>query len=218
MLRQTLLSVMTYALDMGFNGHMQVMTFAQGNETGLQIQVSHSAEVAEPARRPRQGVGLDLCEKLIWEMGGVLTVTSADAENWQARLVWPTAVSPLLLVIDDNAGLADLFQRFLAGTDWQVLRAAGGSEARAVIAAHRPGVITLDVKMPGEDGWELLMAFKQAESTRDIPIIICSVFNEPQLAQTLGAAAYLPKPVTRPALLQRLKPWQQVGASLSSAR
>jgi hypothetical protein len=143
---------------MGFNGHMQVMTFAQGNETGLQIQVSHSAEVAEPARRLRQGVGLDLCEKLIWEMGGVLTVTSADAENWQARLAWPTAVSPLLLVIDDNAGLADLFQRFLAGTDWQVLRAAGGSEARAVIAAHRPGVITLDVMMPGEDGWELLMA------------------------------------------------------------
>jgi CheY-like chemotaxis protein len=222
MLRQTLLNVLTYGLDQGFGGQVRVVTFGTENEAGLQVEAQPNPTRSPLARPIRQGVGLELCEKLMREMGGILTVATGDGaaaeyEIWQAHLAWPTTVNPTLLVIDDNAGLADLFQRFLAGTAWQVQRATSGGEARRLIVSQRPGVISLDVMMPGEDGWELLLAFKQADVTRSIPVIICSVFNEPQLAQTLGAAAYLPKPVTRLALLEMLKPWQQVGASLTSA-
>lgn len=88
-------------------------------------------------------------------------------------------------------------------------------EKQHPIARLNLGLIILDVLMPGEDGWELLMEFKANESTRDIPVVICSVFSEPQLARNLGAAAYLPKPVTQRALLRTLRPWSQVGATLA---
>jgi CheY-like chemotaxis protein len=67
--------------------------------------------------------------------------------------------------------------------------------------------------MPKEDGWEMLKELHAREDTREIPVIICSVLNEPELALTLGARNYLPKPVTQQALLQVLSPWIQEDSS-----
>ena len=78
-----------------------------------------------------------------------------------------------------------------------------------MIADTPPAVIISDVMMPEEDGWEFLASLKQDEQTRDIPFIVCSVLNEPQLAIMMGATAYLPKPVSQQALLNALSPWLQ---------
>jgi Amt family ammonium transporter len=110
-------------------------------------------------------------------------------------------------VVDDNQGFADLFRRFLAVHRWEVIGAADGEAARAEIQRRRPTVILLDVMMPREDGWEFLMGLKAREETREIPVVICSVLSEPQLAATLGACAYLTKPVTQQSLLAALSPW-----------
>jgi CheY-like chemotaxis protein len=143
------------------------------------------------------------------EMGGRLDVSTGEAEGdvWEASLAWLVDRPQTLLVIDDNRGFVDLFQRYLAASAWHVIGATDGAAARQALAEARPAVIVLDVMMPKEDGWELLMALKAAPETRDIPVVICSVLTEPQLAVTLGAAAYLPKPVTQQALLQALAPW-----------
>jgi Amt family ammonium transporter len=90
---------------------------------------------------------------------------------------------------------------------WEVIGAADGESARAEILRRRPTVILLDVMMPREDGWEFLVGIKARDETRDIPVIVCSVLSEPQLAATLGAFAYLTKPVTQQALLGVLAPW-----------
>jgi Amt family ammonium transporter len=63
--------------------------------------------------------------------------------------------------------------------------------------------------MPDEDGWEILMRLKSDPKSEDIPVIICSVLNEPQLGRALGAVDYLTKPVSQQALLQALAPWGQ---------
>jgi CheY-like chemotaxis protein len=67
----------------------------------------------------------------------------------------------------------------------------------------------LDVMMPQVDGWELLAAIKSNPATRDIPVIVCSVLKSPALALKLGAAAYLPKPVSQQALIEALARWSQ---------
>jgi len=87
--------------------------------------------------------------------------------------------------------------------------AANLAEARALIAETRPAAIILDVLMPEADGWDLMVALKADPSTRDIPIIICSVLHEPEIALSLGAAAYLPKPVTEQSLVEALRPFRQ---------
>ena len=64
----------------------------------------------------------------------------------------------------------------------------------------KPDVVVLDVMMREVDGWEILQRCKSDPELRDIPVAVCSVLDEPQLATTLGAQVYLRKPV-RPAQL-----------------
>jgi CheY-like chemotaxis protein len=204
-LRQAILNILTYALDMAVDGRLTVQGIHSGEEKRLSIR----AESAGGETNARQGVGLEVCRRLIREMGGELIVDDRRAGEWSTRLVWGASRSRTLLVIDDNQEFADLFRRFLTMHHWEVIGAADGESAYAEISRKRPAVILLDVMMPRQDGWEFLMGFKAREDTRDIPVIICSVLSEPQLAASLGADAYLTKPVTQQALLQALAPWDR---------
>jgi CheY-like chemotaxis protein len=147
--------------------------------------------------------------------GTLQVVTDEPGGLWEARLNWPAAKSLTLLVIDDNQGLIDLFRRYLASFRWQVIGAHNGAEARDVLARALPTVIMLDVMIPDEDGWEVLMSLKSRPDTRDIPVIVCSVLSAQPLAQTLGAAGYLSKPVTQQTLLRALAPWSPDGTRLA---
>ena len=82
-----------------------------------------------------------------------------------------------------------------------------------MLSEIRPTVIVLDVMMPGEDGWEVLTKLKAQSGTAEIPVIVCSVLDEPHMAQLLGASEYLPKPVTQRALLRALLRYAPPGAS-----
>ncbi len=59
--------------------------------------------------------------------------------------------------------------------------------------------------MPEMDGWELLQRLNTHPQTADIPVIICSVINDPDLAYSLGASLFLPKPVSRAGVLEALR-------------
>jgi CheY-like chemotaxis protein len=59
--------------------------------------------------------------------------------------------------------------------------------------------------MPQMDGWELLQTLKLDAHTSHIPIIICSAWDDPDLSRTLGAAAFLKKPVTQKMLLEAIE-------------
>lgn len=114
----------------------------------------------------------------------------------------------LLLVIDDNEGLVHLLQRYLTDDAYNVMSAPNTEEGLQIIPQLQPDAIILDVMMPGIDGWELLQRLRTRRETEFIPVIICSVINDPELAFALGASQYVSKPVTREALrlaLQQLR-------------
>jgi CheY-like chemotaxis protein len=110
----------------------------------------------------------------------------------------------LLLVIDDNEGSIHLLQRYLTDDSYTVMSVPNTEQGLRMIPQLQPDVIILDVMMPGIDGWELLQRLKTLRETQLIPVIICSVINDPELAFALGASQYVPKPVTREALLHAL--------------
>lgn len=119
-------------------------------------------------------------------------------------LALPKADQRIILIVDDQEPAISLFRRYLARTDFQV---AGETDpAQALQTAHRlrPALITLDVMMPHVDGWELLQMFKSTEATRNIPVLVCSAWEEPELARSLGAAGFLKKPVTQKMFLDEL--------------
>jgi Amt family ammonium transporter len=66
----------------------------------------------------------------------------------------------------------------------------------------------LVIMMPEQDGWDVLQQLRAAPETARLPIIICSVLVEPEIASALGASDYLPKPVTQDALLTKLELWR----------
>ena len=67
--------------------------------------------------------------------------------------------------------------------------------------AHDVRLVVLDVMMRDTDGWTVLQRLKAEPRTQDIPVLVCSVIDEPELARTLGAAGLLKKPVSREQLL-----------------
>lgn len=241
LLRQAILNVVTYGLDRACGGRLLVTQVRQQNVAGICIHAEPAPQptstfAAQPSTLPaRQGIGLLISQQLMMAMGGeLLTVPFPVAqareaaqvlspksvlapESWTARLIWSTSRTPVLLVIDDNEELLQLFQRYLVGYAWQVIGVTDGEQARRILEQLRPTVIILDVMMPKEDGWAILQKLKADPTTATIPVVVCSVLNEPQLARSLGAAAYLPKPVKQRALLQALARWGSTPANPPSA-
>jgi CheY-like chemotaxis protein/nitrogen-specific signal transduction histidine kinase len=110
-----------------------------------------------------------------------------------------------VLVIDDDATQRDLVQRFLKKEGFHVRTAAGGEAGLRLARQLRPVAITLDVMMPGMDGWTVLQALKADAHLRDIPVIMVTMVDDPERGFTLGAADYATKPVDRARLSQLLK-------------
>jgi CheY-like chemotaxis protein len=110
-----------------------------------------------------------------------------------------------VLVVDDNEDVLELFQRYLVPHQYRVVTAKAVQEGLDLAIRLQPDTITLDLMMPEQDGWDLLQALLNRPDTRHIPIIVCSVLKQKELALSLGATAFLKKPVTELQLLSALQ-------------
>lgn len=102
-----------------------------------------------------------------------------------------------LLVIDDNESLGELLDRYLTDMPYKLITVTVADEGLRLAQDLLPDVIMLDIMMPEMDGWQLLQRLRNSPKTAHIPVIICSVFNDPELAYSLGATLFLPKPFSR---------------------
>ena len=110
-----------------------------------------------------------------------------------------------VLVIDDDKTQRELMQRFLVAEGFNARAAATGEEGLRMARQLQPVAITLDVMMPGMDGWSVLSALKSDAQLRDIPVIMVTMVDDPDRGFTLGAADYATKPVDRRRLAEILR-------------
>ena len=103
----------------------------------------------------------------------------------------------LVLVIDDDPTVRDLMRRSLDKEGFRVEHAAGGEEGLRLARELRPDAITLDVMMPGMDGWAVLAALKSDPELAEIPVVMVTIVDDKNLGYALGAADYLTKPIDR---------------------
>ena len=85
------------------------------------------------------------------------------------------------------------------------MTAPGGKEGIELAKKYRPDVITLDVQMPGMDGWEVLKALKSDPELREIAVIMMTNIDEKSTGYALGAAEYMTKPIDRERLVEVLR-------------
>jgi len=114
-----------------------------------------------------------------------------------------------VLVIDDEPTVRDLMKRLLSKEGFEVQTASGGQEGIRLARELLPCAITLDVLMPGMDGWSVLTALKADPELGDIPVIMLTIVDNKSLGYSLGASDYLTKPINRERLVTVLKKYKE---------
>lgn len=117
----------------------------------------------------------------------------------------PSGAIGSVLVIDDDPVIQDLMKSFLSREGYQVITASSGEQGILSARKLRPDVITLDIAMPGTDGWSVLSSLKTDLELRDTPVVILSMMDTRNLGFALGASEYLTKPIDRDRLLTVLR-------------
>jgi CheY-like chemotaxis protein len=111
----------------------------------------------------------------------------------------------LILSIDDDIHVIELFERYLNPQGYKVIPLTDPSQALERVKQLKPLAVTLDVMMPGVDGWKVLDILKGDSETRDVPVIICSIVEDPEKANKLGASDYLVKPILEDDLISAVE-------------
>lgn len=109
-----------------------------------------------------------------------------------------------VLVIDDDADARAVIEGYVADYGGRVIAVDSGERAIEMARAMRPDIITLDLLMPGVDGWAVLRELGADADLRDIPVVICSIADGMSRTSLEGAAAILNKPVERKAFNETL--------------
>ena len=136
-------------------------------------------------------------EKII--QAGML-LDALKRENWRKE----GGEKPVALVIEDSPQAAELLRLYIESAGYRTEIARNGIDAVDMAKRLHPNVITLDLLLPGKDGWQVLNELKRHPLCKHIPVIIVSIVDEKNLGFSLGAVEYFVKPVNRDDLVHAL--------------
>jgi PAS domain S-box-containing protein len=179
------------------------------------------------------GLGLAITRRFCRMMGGDITAESTPGEGTVftirllAEVKTPEPERPeevtepaatrvgavaapgrCILVIDDDPDARTLIERTLTKDGFEVMTAPDADEGLRLARELRPAAITLDVMMPGKDGWAVLRELKADTQLHDIPVVMVSMIDDRSMGYALGATDYLTKPVDRGQLSKLLRKYR----------
>jgi PAS domain S-box-containing protein len=117
----------------------------------------------------------------------------------------------LVLVVDDDGDVRELLSRVAERAGYQVATAADGEEGLRMARRLRPTAITLDVKMPGMDGWSLLSELADDPRLSDIPVVMVTMIDDHSHGVAVEADHYLRKPIDREEMVEVLAEYRTEG-------
>ena len=113
-----------------------------------------------------------------------------------------------ILIVDDDPDIRALARRALSQDGHIVVQASGGREALAMIEAHRPDLLVLDLLMPDPGGLEVLRIVRSRPATATLPVVVLTALDDEATTRAgfeLGATDYLTKPFSIPQLAARVR-------------
>ena len=202
-------------------------------QLGRLFEAFTQAEASTSNRYGGTGLGLAISRRFCRMMGGDVTVESTPGEGSTFIVTLPLrtpgaedepaaeSTAPgaggtegpgtegTVLVIDDDPAVRNLMHRFLAKEGFRVEEAPAGDVGLRMAREVQPDVITLDVMMPGLDGWSVLTALKADPALAGIPVVMLTILDDRNVGFALGASEYLTKPIDRPLLVSVLRRYRR---------
>ncbi|MCC6627294.1 MAG: response regulator [Chloroflexi bacterium] len=202
--RQVLLVLLAHAGKAVTQGVIDVRLARQAQRVVITISGPSAGALAEPLEQ-----GMSDCRPFVEALRGWMRfiAPATDTTVWSIEVELLAHQRPTLLVVDNSTDFVRLIEVYLTDTDWEVISATTVEDAMRIAHARNPEAVLLDVIIPDRDGWDLLFELRGQAATLAIPVIICSVLQEPDMALALGATAYLQKPVDQTQLLAALRPF-----------
>jgi CheY-like chemotaxis protein/AraC-like DNA-binding protein len=201
-LRQALLNLLSVAIPRAGGGEIHILARPLRWEVEIEVRCAR-IPVAPRSALGDEEASLDMAHRLTSLCGGRLNLVT-DEDVFGATLVLPALEQLPVLVIDDNADTLQLLQRYAAGTRYRLIGTRDPEQALDLAEELSPQIIVLDVMMPQMDGWEVLGRLRQHPLTCQTPIVVCTILAQEELALSLGASAFVRKPVTRQDFLAAL--------------
>ncbi len=170
------------------------------------------------------GLGLSITKNLVEMMGGSIQVTSKLNEGSTFTIIIPesysehesgdhsvasgkldgishTSSKPTILIIDDDKSIHDIIGRRLSDEGYEIRSAFGGGEGLNLARQLIPQIILLDILMPGKDGWSVLYELRSDALFSETKIIVISSLEDARSSESLGAQAFLKKPIQKESLV-----------------
>lgn len=168
------------------------------------------------------GLGLAISKKIIDMLGGSISVNSKLGEGSNFYFTIPLRfgqekqqyisqsinIETLrrnrknpILVVDDDSEIRYTIGQYLTSQGYEVIYANEGDTALKLAKEKQPFAITLDIMLPGKDGWTVMKELKEHPDTKDIPVIFVTILADRKIGFELGAFEYFVKPVSSERLL-----------------
>jgi CheY-like chemotaxis protein len=167
------------------------------------------------------GLGLAISRRFCQLMGGDISVKSEQGRGSLFTVDLPVEVgeiaskplppasekppSKFILIIDDNRDASEILKRSLSTAGYSVAIANDGQAGLEIARKEKPAAITLDITMPGMDGWSILTALKSDPTTADVPVIMVTMLQDRSLGFTLGPSEFLTKPSIKKGFVKLLR-------------
>ncbi len=194
--RQTLLSLLGVAIRCAPPGTLAHLSWrATSSQVEIRVACQRATTCSQTASEDDTS-SLEMAQHLATLCQGRLDLSTSD-KMFEATLTLPAVGQVPVLAIDDNVGTLNLLQRYVSGTRYRLYGTQSAEQALCLAGRVSPQIIVLDVMMPSEDGWLAMGRLRQHPLTGHVPIIVCTILAERELALSLGAADFLRKPVSR---------------------
>jgi PAS domain S-box-containing protein len=188
---------------------------------GRIFQKFSQADSSDTRQKGGTGLGLNISKALIEKMGGSIGFTSAvgigttfffELPEWQnpVPLLQPfrakaDSFQPRILICEDDPDVARLISMMLAKAGFEAEMAYSAEQALACLARSSYDAVTVDLKLPGQNGIAFISALRDNESTRTLPVVVISALAEEGQLQfnhkPLTVSDWLQKPIDEDLLI-----------------